>query len=583
MANTGQTPIRLLKTLLFAAFICVCLAGFLIVGGVVWFRSFTAGPPAERERFPGTVLFARHEVTPPFEIPKTFSGNAILAGKVPSNLPGHDIFTDLQIPKLQIILESEEKDKLEDAPREYVRCSIREGDRLYTNVAIRLKGSIGSFRHINDIPSFTVNFDKFVEDQTFHGLKKIHLNSSVQDGSLLEEKISRELFEAAGVPAPRSGHAEVTLNKRRLGVYVLVEGINKQFLKRYSKDPGGNVYEGKLGNDVTGSMRTNSGDTPRDKSRLRALATAVREPDLDERLNLLNQTLDIDRFLSFMAMEMILWHWDGYTMHRNNYRVFHDRAIDRMVFFPQGLDQMLNEPGRSVFPQQPAGSVARAVLEVPELRERYRARVAEIATNVFQPERITSRIYEVSMKVQEALNEVDSRAAADHPRQADALRRRIRARAQYLDRLINPPSPLAFDNLGFASLEKWQPQTDLGEATLTQENDSDGTPVLRIETETGCTASWRTTVKLPPGKYQFQANVRTIDVVLDPADERAGAGLRISRHRSGQKNSATSTWTAITFDFEATIEKPEIELICELRANSGQILYDRNSLRLQRI
>ena len=77
--------------------------------------------------------------------------------------------------------------------------------------------------------------------------------------------------------------------------------------------------------------------------------------------------------------------------------------------------------------------------------------------------------------------------------------------------------------------------------------------------------------------------MRTIDVVLDPADERAGAGLRISRHRSGQKNSATSNWTAITFDFEATIEKPEIELICELRANSGQILYDRKSLRLQRI
>jgi spore coat protein CotH len=100
-------------------------------------------------------------------------------------------------------------------------------------VAIHLKGSAGSFRPVEDKPALTLNFDKFAPGQRFHGLKKIHLNNSVQDSSYLSEQISRELFLAAGVPTTRATQAKVQLNGRNLGVCVLVEGWNKQFLKRH--------------------------------------------------------------------------------------------------------------------------------------------------------------------------------------------------------------------------------------------------------------------------------------------------------------------------------------------------------------
>src|SRR6267154_2402092 len=88
-------------------------------------------------------------------------------------------------------------------------ATVEEGGAVYTNVNVHLKGSAGSFRSVDQNPCLTLNFAKSAPGQSFHGLHKLSLNNSVQDRSYLNEKICRELFEAAGVPVPRAGHALV--------------------------------------------------------------------------------------------------------------------------------------------------------------------------------------------------------------------------------------------------------------------------------------------------------------------------------------------------------------------------------------
>jgi spore coat protein CotH len=171
--------------------------------------------------------------------------------------PAQDIFTEGHIPALRLEINGQGMDSLRRSPRVYVPATVREGTMVYTNVAIHLKGGPGSFRKLDDYPAFTLNFDRFAEGQRFHGLKKIHLNNSVQDRTYLSEKISRELFEAAGVRAPRAGHATVTLNGSVLGLYVLVEGVNKQFLGRYLRTPPGMCIKATRGATLlAGSQRT---------------------------------------------------------------------------------------------------------------------------------------------------------------------------------------------------------------------------------------------------------------------------------------------------------------------------------------
>src|SRR5581483_9609552 len=195
-------------------------------------------------------------------------------------------------------------------------ASIREGGRLYTNVALHLKGGAGSFRAFNDNPGLTLNFEKYASGQTFYGLKKLSLNNSVQDPTFLNDVICRELFNRAGVPTPRAGFTTVRLNGRDLGIHILTEGFNKQFLRHYFTNVQGNLYQTHGNQEITDRLDVNSGDDPTNDSGLRALANAVEAPDPAARWKRLNETLDVDRFLSFMAMEIMLCHWDGYCMNQ---------------------------------------------------------------------------------------------------------------------------------------------------------------------------------------------------------------------------------------------------------------------------
>jgi len=79
---------------------------------------------------------------------------------------------------------------------------------------LSLKGSLGSFRSVDDAPSFTLNFSKYASRQRFHGLEKVSLNTSVQDPTRVSEKLCRELYTRGGIPAPRAGFATAELNGR---------------------------------------------------------------------------------------------------------------------------------------------------------------------------------------------------------------------------------------------------------------------------------------------------------------------------------------------------------------------------------
>ena len=497
--------------------------------------------------------------------------------------PGEDLFIDGYIPSLHIQIPDEGVAGLRRNPRKYVRATVKEGTIVYTNVAIHLKGGPGSFRQLDDYPAFTLNFDRFAEGQRFHGLKKMHLNNSVQDRTFLSEKISRELFEAAGVPAPRAGNAKVDFNGHELGLYVLVEGVNKQFLRRYFKDTTGNVYDGHSQSDVTRGLPTNSGENPRDQSRLRALAAAVRESDLKTRLASLEQTLDLDRFISFIVMEAMLWHWDGYVMNRNNFRIYHDRDSNRMVFLPHGLDQILTKPDGPIFPPA-AGLVARSVLEIPEAQRRYRERMAQLLTNVFNLVAITNHIQKVAGRIEVALSETDPQAAATHQQRVLRFCRRLQQRVHSIERQLSPAlaeNPSQFDNAGIMAIAEWQPKIDLGNPSLTQDHEK-GRTLLHISTQDRGAASWRSSALLDNGQYRLVARMKTQGVVLGTEDQKAGVGLRISRHKFGQKISGDTDWILVGFDFDVQQDQSDVELVCELRALRGDVWFDLKSLKLIR-
>src|SRR6185295_6902273 len=151
---------------------------------------------------------------------------------------------------------------------------------VYVGVSIKLKGSAGSFREVDDKPALTLRMDREDDDARFHGLAKFHLNNSVQDDSYLRELIASDLFRAAGVATPRVTHARVWLNERDVGLYVLKEGFDKLLVKRFFEHANGNLYDGGFCQDVDADLSKECGKGPDDRADLIALREPCTEPDL---------------------------------------------------------------------------------------------------------------------------------------------------------------------------------------------------------------------------------------------------------------------------------------------------------------
>ncbi len=504
-----------------------------------------------------------------------------------------EFFASPQVSELKIEITGTNLTALQQRNREYVRATVREGETVYKDVAIHLKGAAGSFRGLDDPqgPALTLNFDKFHEHQRFHGLDKIHLNNSVQDPSYMTEIICGDLFRAAGVPAARGTHARVWLNGHNPRLYVLKEGFGKEFLRQYFSNANGNLYDCGFLREITDPLQRISGEDGKDVkdfSDLKAVAAAANESDPVKRMERLDQALDLDRFISFTAMEIMTYHWDGYAMKRNNYRVFHDLSTGRMVFFPHGMDQMFWDANYPILPNPGdiQGVVAQKLIESPAGKKTYLERVGTLFTNLFKVEVLTNQVNELQQRIRPVLASIDPNLAKNHDGAVDNLRRQIIARCRMLERQLNPPAPLKFDSTGIARITNWRMANPKRIAQVDKISET-GKTLLHINTlsDTNCVASWRCRVLLSAGDYHFTGMVRTSEVIPVKDKKGEGAGIRISQFAGARTNAVagTAAWIKLQFDFQVppgpNIEK---ELLCELRASKGEAWFDPESLMLLR-
>jgi hypothetical protein len=500
-----------------------------------------------------------------------------------------DFFRRGDIPRLKIEIPKPELDRLHHNNREYVRAKVIENETTeYQSVGVKLKGAAGSFRGIDDRPALTLNFDKFRDKQKFHDLDKIHLNNSVQDPSYLNELVCSNLFLAAGVPTPRTTHARVWLNGRDLGFYVLKEGFDRNFLKRHFKDPNGNLYDSGGSQEIDGNLEKDSGDGTDDRSDLKALAAAARLGDAPQRWKQIEALLDIDQFLSFMALELACAHWDGYCNANNNYRVYFDPAAGRAHFFPHGMDQMFGDSQSSVL-HTPGAVVAQAVLSNPEWRARYRDRIAELLPLFSPPDGLHKLIDTVHGRTRPVLAAMGENLAREHDNHAKHLKQRLIERARSLEQQNSTPEPrpLKFNAQGVAIVAGWKPKSETADAKLEvrpAQAPSEPTAYTIAAGPGGrCIASWRAKVLLTTGKYKFTGKVRTQAVAAIDDAQGSGAGLRISGGKRTNKLAGDSGWQTLSHDFAVTNPTQEVELVAELRAAAGTAAFDATSLTLTRV
>lgn len=208
-------------------------------------------------------------------------------------------------------------------------------------VGVHLKGAWGSWRDVSGKAAFKIKMDEFVSGQTLFGVSKITLNNMVQDNSYINESITYRLFRALGIPAPRTGYANVSLNGINYGLHLNVETINKQMLKRWGVSSS-HLYKGAVpyfpdfyrGTEWTFAIESGS-DT--DVSDLTSFIAIQSSSGLSW-WNKMAQITDMELLTLGWATEYYTGHWDGYALNRNNYFVNFDNK-GKVVMVPWGVDQ----------------------------------------------------------------------------------------------------------------------------------------------------------------------------------------------------------------------------------------------------
>ena len=503
---------------------------------------------------------------------------------------GDDVFTG-PVPRLQIdipadgmkILREYQQVWRETRPERIdVQATVREGGKVYTNVAVHLKGSY-SFQPIDGRPSLTLNFEKFAPGQRFHGLTKIHLNNSVQDPSYLCESFARELFQSVAVPSPRATPALLKLNGRDQGVCVLIEGANKLWVKKHFDSAKGNLYDGGSGGDVTKALETDSGETPEDRSDLKNLVSAANTKDPMKRFARMTNVLDVDEFITFAATEALIVHWDGYAIGGNNSRVCHEVSRDKLVFIPHGLDQLFgvsSSPTLSITPMW-KGFVAKRLFETPEGRRRYLARVEQLATNEFRSEVWHTRVEKLAARLRPALaGRAELRDGFEGA--VAALKSRMVMRAKSVAQQIqNPklPAPLADDHS--VRLGAWTFKAGTMRTASSARNGINNRQVLAVICNgPESSGAWRTAALLDEGHYEFTGLARVENLPANAAGTN-GVILRVSGERSTMGIAQPADWSKLSYEFDVR-GLMDVELICEYRGPEGTGSFDASTLKLIR-
>ncbi len=298
----------------------------------------------------------------------------------------------------------------------YFNATVTIDGKKLENVAIRKKGFMGSLSAIN--PSFKLNFDMYTPGRTYIGMKRMTLNNDRQDPSHTHQIMSYALFRKAGVPAPRCNLARVSVNGNNLGIYSNVESIKRPFLSRHFEDDTGNLYEGQLA-DFTPELvsnfefkTTDESPTEPDRSDLDRVVSALQVED-SQLVAALEQVIDLDAFITFWAMEVLVGHWDGYNGNRNNYYIYNDPITGLFNFIPWGTDAAfgIKPPNMFAFPESvyAVSKLSNRLYNNSETKTLYLARLKYLLDNVWDENALFAEFESIKGIIlpdsKEALNE----------------------------------------------------------------------------------------------------------------------------------------------------------------------------------
>ena len=333
------------------------------------------------------------------------------------------VFHASVLHRIDIVIAPEDASRILNRTSDRVRCTFSIDGIVFKNVGVRQAGgTFNRFVGIEEKPTLSVKFDDFVDGQELHGLEKIILKDGRQDTGLVGEHLTYEVYRRAGIAAPMTAHAHVTINGNDSGIYVMREPINRDFLTRnFGREfSNGNVYELTYRPDPMLSPRDialkDEIEQRRQRPELLGAADAVQNAPPEAFASAVSKYLDLDRYITYYAVEAATSNYDGFSFNVNNAHLYAHPKDGRLIMIPYGADSSFWAIAqitkiRSPF-QTPRAALARRVQSIPALAERFAAEVARVGREpIWDKKALLDRLAQVDRILATAPK--TTRAAAD--------------------------------------------------------------------------------------------------------------------------------------------------------------------------
>ncbi|MFH1611587.1 MAG: CotH kinase family protein [Patescibacteria group bacterium] len=236
------------------------------------------------------------------------------------------------------------KDRMNEFPGD---MNVGEMPNMEEMQAFMQKGQVPNFEGINEggfggmsggqVP-YLLKFDEFITGQTYEGYTEIAIRTG--DTAQLAEQIAYYAYALAGVTAPQTSYASVTINGETQ-LYSLAQNIDESFVVEHFENSDGVLYKAGnfvqfeyLGDDPSlyvesFEQKTNINDD--DLTPLIKFLQFVTESSDKEFEEQLSDWLDINSFMAMMALDELLGNSDSFVGMGSNFFLYFDNELEQFT------------------------------------------------------------------------------------------------------------------------------------------------------------------------------------------------------------------------------------------------------------
>jgi len=330
-----------------------------------------------------------------------------------------DLFDSNTLQDIQLFMAARDLQTLRDHVLEdtYYVADIQYRGLRVRNIGIRSRGNTS---RLPAKPSLRLDFNRYTTKGTFLGFTALVLDNSVQDPSLIRERIAMSFFSRMGIPAPREAYARLFINNVYQGVYTIVEALDAKLMTRLG-DSAGYLFQFRLsdtkyfGEDLGSDFEPYTLKFERqnhDKDAETLVYTPIREmlrqlngPNDSVFRQMVERYLDLSQFVTHVAIETFLSQEDGFLgIHgMNNFFLYRQGSSTQHRIGPWDQDKVFASIESGIFDRADENIWFRRAMAIPDLRRQYLSVLEQCARSAVEDDWLMQEIENSAALVQAAV------------------------------------------------------------------------------------------------------------------------------------------------------------------------------------